>query len=708
MRGLGFFILLVLIILASGLNGQESELLILDMDVESVSIEYIDSLNKVAFSVFRSDPSETRKLALKSLALSSEIDYRKGEGKAYNYIAMFYHINGSYDSSFIFYNKALNIFESSKDSLNIGKILNNLALLFSHREYYNLSLEYNYKSLEIAEKMNDNTSRFHSYNNIGITYEKLGEYERAIEFYELGLDVLQLEGLSSELYYYALGNLGIINLLTNQYDTARSQIKEGLAYFIQEENNYGIAQSYRYLAELEIETRNYKLAENYLKKSNDYRLKIEDKKLLATNRLLEARLYFRKSEFIKARKVYQELIPKSHGMKYVEIEMESYFQISEIDSIFENYRSALHFYKAGMAIKDSIKSLKIQNQIAELEIQYESLKKDKDIHLLKSNQELQELKIKKHLTQEKFLWIILLSIMSTVIIGVFAYFRIQNKNKLLSIQNEEISSKNFELNYHKEHLEEVVDQRTSELKKAKEKAEESDRLKSSFLATMSHELRTPLNAIIGFSDLFLSDEVSSNEEKIFIQTIHDNGNHLLGIVEELFDISIIEAGQTKIINEEVDVNLMMDGLSEVVMMEQVKLQKEHLKIQLKKPENELDTDLVTDAVRLRQILLNLIKNAIKFTNNGSIDYGYEIKSKDNKKELWFFVKDTGIGIGEEKKELIFQLFRQVEDSYTKQYEGIGIGLSISQKLTQLLGGEIWFESTVGKGSIFYVKLPFNC
>ena len=243
------------------------------------------------------------------------------------------------------------------------------------------------------------------------------------------------------------------------------------------------------------------------------------------------------------------------------------------------------------------------------------------------------------------------------------------------------------------------------LKIALKKAEESDRLKSAFLATMSHELRTPLNAIIGFSDLLLDNEISLDEGNMFIKTISDNGNHLLSIVEDLFDLSIIEAGQTKIMNEEVNLQMFMNGLHDIVKVEQYKMQKEHLKIQTHFSKKALALNFVTDPLRLKQVLINVLKNAIKFTKEGCIKYGCKVNSKNGQERLCFYVKDTGIGIAEKHEEIIFEHFRQISDSYTKEFEGTGIGLSISKKLILLLGGDIWFESELGKGSTFYIEIP---
>lgn len=240
---------------------------------------------------------------------------------------------------------------------------------------------------------------------------------------------------------------------------------------------------------------------------------------------------------------------------------------------------------------------------------------------------------------------------------------------------------------------------------ALDKATESDRLKSTFLATISHELRTPLNAVIGFSDLINNDW--SMEEIIgFAKTINESGTHLLSIVEEIFDITLIESGETSINNKEENLHQVLIDINKVVESEQLKLNKNYLKLGLIIPESDKDLIVNIDSAKLKQILINLLKNAIKFTHQGHIKYGYSLIDDNDKKMLRFYVEDTGIGIPPDMQEVIFATFRQVEESLSRTYGGTGIGLSISKKLTELLEGKIWVESTEGVGSTFYFTIPY--
>ncbi len=243
-----------------------------------------------------------------------------------------------------------------------------------------------------------------------------------------------------------------------------------------------------------------------------------------------------------------------------------------------------------------------------------------------------------------------------------------------------------------------------DLKSALEKAKESDRLKSVFLGTMSHEFRTPLNTVIGFSDII--DKDTPKEEILdFVKTINESGKQLLSLVEDIFDISLIETGEIKILKEEFLIGPFMQNLRNFLKKEQSNVGKKNIQIRYIHPEDDKNLMIFTDGRKLNQILINLMKNALKFTNEGCIEYGYSPAIVNMQSMLKFYVKDTGIGISKDKQEYIFDIFRQGDDTYTRRYDGVGIGLSVSKKLTELLGGKMWLESEVGKGSCFYFTLP---
>ncbi len=239
-----------------------------------------------------------------------------------------------------------------------------------------------------------------------------------------------------------------------------------------------------------------------------------------------------------------------------------------------------------------------------------------------------------------------------------------------------------------------------ELLKAKERAEESDRLKLVFLANMSHEIRTPMNGILGFTTLLKEPKLSGEEQQQYINIIEKSGKRMLNIINDIINISRIESGLVEISLIETNINEQIDDLNTFFKPEALK---KGLQLIVAKPLPTKDSTLLTDKEKVYAILTNLIKNALKFTATGSIEFGC-IK-KDT--QLEFYVKDTGPGISEAQQGIIFERFRQANESLTRTHEGSGLGLAISKAYVEMLGGKIWVESEEGKGSTFYFTIPFK-
>ena len=241
-----------------------------------------------------------------------------------------------------------------------------------------------------------------------------------------------------------------------------------------------------------------------------------------------------------------------------------------------------------------------------------------------------------------------------------------------------------------------------ELLLAKEKAVEADKLKSAFLANMSHEIRTPMNAILGFSELISRKNIQAEKREIYTQYIISNGKLLLNLVDDIIDLAKIEAGQLKFKRNTTNIEDLLAELKYFCISEKKRLKKEGVNIICNGNKGGNPVWLLCDSLRLKQVLLNLMSNALKFTFSGSIEFGYDIP---NNATIQFYVKDSGIGIVPEQQQIIFDRFRQADDSATRQFGGTGLGLTISKKLVELMGGRIWVKSEPNAGSVFYFTLP---
>ncbi|MDO8930459.1 MAG: ATP-binding protein, partial [Bacteroidota bacterium] len=302
-------------------------------------------------------------------------------------------------------------------------------------------------------------------------------------------------------------------------------------------------------------------------------------------------------------------------------------------------------------------------------------------------------------------------------------------NKELAYQNEEKEKRAAELIIANKELlyqNEEKEKRAAELIIAKDKAEESDRLKSAFLANISHEIRTPMNGILGFAELLIEPELTGELQQEYISIIQKSGARMINIINDIMSISKIESGHMGISISEMNIN---QQLKELHTFFKPEAEQKGLQIFLKSTMHSDETIVKTDRDKVHAILANLIKNAIKFTDKGSIEFGYICRDKacdDRDKAclvsttttIEFYVKDTGIGIDPEKIETIFERFRQGNETLNKKYEGADLGLSISKAFVEMLGGKIWIKrdpvhldfgnNRDGTGTTICFTIPYNC
>ena len=663
----------------------------------------VDVLISSAEQIMLKYPSESIELAQNALFLATESNDSTSVAKSQLLLAKAYSIIGNYALAVDYLEQSQTIFSSLTDTLNLvethqvygqiytrigefKKALDNTEIAFTlagklklrdkiaelTREtgniyfYFNektIALDFYQKSLKLSEEFNNNDGIAKAYNNMGRIYSETGNYNLALECLKKSLSYKSQEN-DRVSYGNTLLNIGTVYLAQQKFEDALAFFGQSFESFSSVSNAEGMANSLYY----------------------------------------SGQTYLLKNQFNQALASQDEAWRIASETESKRLQVRISLALSEIHAKVGDFKRAYSYFKIHSNLRDSVFSDENTKLILELETRYQLHAKQRQIELLSKEQALKQSEQRK-----ARIWIALLAIVTLFLISLsyFIYLRFKDKNKHNKQLIEEIHQRKEveqKLNDYKEHLENLVDERTWELKIAKDRAEEADRLKTAFLTNMSHEIRTPMNAIVGFSYL-LTDPDSSEESKAeYYNIIKSNGEVLMNLINDILDISMIESGQLKTRNKAANIGNIARELLTHYNQTKDELGKKKITITLDIEDADNNLTVKTDPVRLRQVLSNLLSNSLKFTNEGRICFGYRLSDS---KEIIFFVRDTGCGIDPKNHKAIFERFNKFGNaSDAKLYTGSGLGLAISHELVNLLGGKIWLDSFPGKGSTFYFTIPY--
>ncbi|RPH34273.1 MAG: response regulator [Bacteroidales bacterium] len=575
--------------------------------------------------------------------------------------ALIYTKIGDFKKAIEYSEKTFTLVEKLNQQNKLADIVRETGNIYYSFREYGIALDFYQKSLTSCQAKNDQVGMSKALNNIGQVYIDLGQYSKALDFLNRSLEIKSKYD-NKLSYTITQHNIGIIYFRQKDYSKA-------ISYFTQSNRNYtkinyiaGITDSYQFLGQSYLKIKQYKFAEESLLEAEKLAEKAQIRTLLVTIYLSLSELYAETNRF-----------------------NEAYIALSK-----------------NKALSDSLYSDEKRNLLIELDAKYNLQTKEKQIKLLSKEQELENIQRKK-LTILSVL--LAFTAFFLILIIYLIYSRMRFRGRINRQLLEEINQRKIveeELHRHQDHLEALVDDRTKDLKIAKDKAEESDMLKTAFLANMSHEIRTPMNAIVGFSNL-LEHETLPEERMEYVKQINSNADILMNLINDIIDISMIESGQIKTNITSVSISALLNELLALFEMEKHKINKSHISIMLDYNHNLESLEILTDSNRLKQVLSNIISNALKFTHKGSIVIGFK---QNNPYKTLFFVKDTGIGIAPCNEEAIFERFSKFNsEPEAMLFPGTGLGLTICRELIHLLGGNIWFDSVINEGSTFYFTLP---
>jgi signal transduction histidine kinase len=596
--------------------------------------------------------------------------------------------NGKYTSALIFHNWAHEIAVRINNIHQHSIIYNNKGVVYRRLDDYQTALSNHIRALQLSEETQNLKSQAIAINSIGNIHMMIGNLDESLSNFNRSLILEQK--LNDKLgIAINLNNIG--NVYAQKQNMRKALEYYNLSLNVNREINSqkGIAICYTDIGRVyETIGQPEKALANYLD-ALEINIHINDKHSLAYSYLQAGELYTDIGEYDIALKYLIPGLDISMAIGSKSFIMDSYAALYRINRARKNYEKAFNYLELSHIYHDSINNIKVRKDIARLQIKYESERKENLIALLERNAVIDQLDIKR---QKTISILTLLAFIIALGFVIFLSYYLYNKNKtnkLLLERNRIIEKTRAEL-----------DNYSKQLLKAKQEAEHNSKAKGDFLANMSHEIRTPLNSVLGFAEL-LSESVTEPEQFNHLKVIKSSGRTLLTLINDILDLSKIEAGKFTIDYEDINPEILLEEIIQIFSHKS--LEKDILLVNNISP--ELPTTIHFSELRLRQILFNLVGNAIKFTHNGSIIVdAYAEETEDNEYiNLFITISDTGIGIKKEDLKRIFEPFSQSEANKNKQ--GTGLGLAITKRLIKMMNGSINVISQEGIGTKFNIFFP---
>ncbi len=641
-------------------------------------------LNKLGHYYLNDSPATAFNYYSRSYAISRLLNIDSLKAIASSGMGLAKYNKEEYKDSKGYLLQALDIFRRFNNTEQIAEINKFLGLAEYYQGNYEEAIKDYQEALKIYIRLNREQEEANIYQNMGLVHHELNNTENALYYYKKSLHIN--ERLKNKRNIAGLTqNLGLIYIGNDEFDAAKENITKSYKIYKDLDDKEGMGISLSNNGLICQKSKEYTQALRYYKESLKVfnEIDFEIGKILAMHNVGTS--YSNLKDLSTALTYYEKSLELAKHAGYVQGIMANYEAISNLYADQNDYKKSLEYFKLFDDLEDSIKSVESKNKIMEMEAEYKLELLDNELTI--KSKELAQQKLYK-----KFLSIGILILLSLLVIIIVAYIQKRKVEK--------------ELHEHKLLLEKQVEQKSAELKteiSERKIAEESDRLKSAFLSNMSHELRTPMNAILAFSNFIRDPDLTKAKRDEYINYVTTAGESLLGLIDDIIDIARIEARQLTISKSSCNITAICFDLLNMFNELKNKRNKEHIILTLDRNCLKNSVTIDTDGHRLRQILNNLLENAIKYTVDGFVEFGFTRQST----YLQFYVKDSGIGIPESKFQYIFERFSQIDPTAGDQFGGTGLGLAITKNLVELLGGKIWVESAVQAGSTFYFTIPFK-
>ena len=627
----------------------------------TTGVARVDLLNDIALAIYGQSPEQMRRYCHEALTLAQQLGYTRGVAVSYKNIGVSFWAQAEYAQAEEWLNTAVAHYEQIGDAAGLARCYNNLGIVNETRARYITALEYLIKAAEASERTAETTLLSTIYLNMADIYSLQENHPKALALTQRALEVFT--GAEDELHHAGIyGKLGEVYAALGQYETAQAYMSQAMALAHTFGSQYHVGRYSTYLSQLY--NRLGRPAEG---------LETAEQAIAAgqalTNKRITGQGYVHLGEALhllgrlaEARQALGQGLALAEEAAVRETEAEAHQRLAEVCEAEGDFAAALHHYRQHITLKEALVAEKHSILVTEMQTRYEVERQQRQAEVYR--------------------------------------LRTEEMAAVVADRTADLASANARL---QQELEEH--HRTAlELVAARDQAEEASRAKSAFLTNVSHELRTPLNAIIGYGELLL-EEATEQGQTNYVADMNKllwSARHLLGIINDILDLAKIEAGNMEVRREPFGVWPLVKLVSTAArpLMER---QNNQFHIECP-PHLPL---LVSDEQKVRQILLNLLSNAAKFTHKGQITLTIARQATaEGRHELVCTVADTGIGMSEADQQRLFQPFTQLDTSPSRLYEGTGLGLTITHHFCHLLGGRMMLESELGRGSTFTIYLPW--
>jgi len=640
-----------------------------------LSQSFTDPVHRDILKLIRNNKLEKAKRKIDSLHnhIKGAEERSLKQAELYRLKSAFHSNNSLMDSAIYYQKKAWEVFREIDYDKYFFNYIRTLAYYHWEAGDYSHSIAYCHQILRNIEKV-DSTKHNSLYNILGLNYLDLGNYNLSEKYF---MQAAKLSEKYKSRHYLGIvyANMGKLYFVQEKYNKALVYFQKGSKIELNYEDYGAASRSYADIGSIYVQLNQYEKAEENLNKGKSYAQKSSDEIGLCRNYLAFGALYYEKQNLNNAKYYYSQAVILAKKKNTQKELMKGYQGLYKTYDQLDNHRKAKEYlhsyfviYKDLYNVRKIIKSENLQHKL--------NLQKEKT-----ANQQAQ---LKKQETINKLLYLIIILSFLTVVALLLLLIRNRKNRISLKRKNEEI------------------EKQKKELKKAKNQAERSEALKDHFLKSISHEIRTPLNGIIGFSSIIAQTDLSDSEKIKYQRIIDQNAKMLLSTIEDIIDIAKIRTQQIEIFREKFDVNILLEELQKLISFERDYLNKIEIDILIDQKTKGKQI-IFEDESKVRKVLVLLGNNALKFTDNGYIKLGYYIKDNN----IIFFIEDTGIGISEKNQQTIFESFKKINSDTKRNLEGIGLGLTIAKSFVEIMGGKIWFDSIVNKGTTFYFSIPLN-